>query len=124
MSNIYEVFNVTNDHELSKVFDRLELSYNEMTNIDYIVETMNKENARTKILELMAGSADGNYEVCLEQFGKSFKKRVLKEESGLNLNQVMELNQLVELEYNSEINPSKIHHYYLGFPEKLFVLMF
>ena len=97
MSNIYEVFNVTNDHELSKVFDRLELSYNEMTNIDYIVETMNKENARTKILELMAGSADGNYEICLEQFGKSFKKRVLKEESGLNLNQVMELNQLVEL---------------------------
>ena len=97
MSNIYEVFNVTNDHELSKVFDRLELSYNEMTNIDYIVESMNKENARTKILELMAGSADGNYEVCLEQFGKSFKKRVLKEESGLNLNQVMELNQLVEL---------------------------
>ena len=97
MSNIYEVFNVTNDHELSKVFDKLELSYNEMTNIDYIVETMNKENARTKILELMAGSADGNYEICLEQFGKSVKKRVLKEESGLNLNQVMELNQLVEL---------------------------
>ncbi|MBP5694528.1 MAG: hypothetical protein J6X03_03645, partial [Bacilli bacterium] len=97
MSNIYEVFNVTNDHELSKVFDKLELSYNEMTNIDYIVESMNKENARTKILELMAGSADGNYEICLEQFGKSVKKRVLKEESGLNLNQVMELNQLVEL---------------------------
>jgi hypothetical protein len=68
-----------------------------MTNIDYIVESMNKENARTKILELMAGSADGNYEVCLEQFAKTIKKRVLKEESGLNLNQVMELNQLVEL---------------------------
>ena len=97
MSNIYEVFNVTNDHELSKVFDKLDLSYNEMTNIDYIVESMNKDNARTKILELMAGSADGNYEVCLEQFAKTIKKRVLKEESGLNLNQVMELNQLVEL---------------------------
>ena len=38
MSNIYEVFNVTNDYELSKVFDKLDLSYNEMTNIDYIVE--------------------------------------------------------------------------------------
>lgn len=97
MSNIYEVFNVTNDHELSKVFDKLDLSYNEMTNIDYIVESMNKDNARTKILELMAGSADGNYEVCLEQFSKVIKPRVLKEESGLNLNQVMELNQLVEL---------------------------
>ena len=97
MSNIYEVFNVTNDHELSKVFDKLDLSYNEMTNIDYIVESMNKDNARTKILELMAGSADGNYEVCLEQFAKVIKPRVLKEESGLNLNQVMELNQLVEL---------------------------
>lgn len=97
MSNIYEVFNVTNDYELSKVFDKLDLSYNEMTNIDYIVESMNKENARNKILEIMAGSADGNYEVCLEQFAKTIKKRVLKEESGLNLNQIMELNQLVEL---------------------------
>ena len=97
MSNIYEVFNVTNDYELSKVFDKLDLSYNEMTNIDYIVESMNKENARNKILEIMAGSADGNYEVCLEQFAKTIKKRVLKEESGLNLNQIMELNKLVEL---------------------------
>ena len=97
MSNIYEVFNVTNDYELSKVFDKLDLSYNEMTNIDYIVESMNKENARNKILEIMAGSADGNYEVCLEQFAKTIKKRVLKEESGLNLNQIMELNQLVDL---------------------------
>lgn len=97
MSNIYEVFNVTNDYELSKLFDKLDLSYNEMSNIDYIVESSTREKARTKILELMAGSADGNYEVCQEQFAKSVKKRVLKEASGLNLNQIMELNQLVEL---------------------------
>jgi len=97
MSNIYEVFNVTNDYELSKLFDKLDLSYNEMSNIDYIVESLTREKARTKILELMAGSADGNYEVCQEQFAKAVKKRVLKEASGLNLNQIMELNQLVEL---------------------------
>ena len=42
----------------------------------------------------MAGSADGNYELCLEQFNKIKKERILKE-SSLNLNQVMELNNLV-----------------------------
>lgn len=100
MSNIYKVFNTNSDYEFSKFFDKLDLNTNELLNVTYIAENSlyNINDKRKKILEIMAGSANGNYEICLEQFNKNKKERLLKENSfqQLNLNQIMELNQLVE----------------------------
>lgn len=97
MSNVYNVFNTTSEHEFSRFLDKLDLTTNELINLTYIAEnnTLSLNDRRTKILELMAGSSDGNYELCVEQFNKSHKQRVLKESSQLNLNQIMELNDLV-----------------------------
>lgn len=96
MTNIYDVFNTSSEHEFSKFFNKLELNTNELLNVTTIAENniLPLSNKRQKILEIMAGSADGNYELCLEQFNKIKKERLLKE-SSLNLNQVMELNNLV-----------------------------
>ncbi len=96
MTNIYDVFNTSSEHEFSKFFNKLELNTNELLNVTTIAENniLPLSNKRQKILEIMAGSADGNYELCLEQFNKIKKERILKE-SSLNLNQVMELNNLV-----------------------------
>lgn len=96
MTNIYDVFNTSSEHEFSKFFNKLELNTNELLNITAIAENniLPLSNKRQQILEIMAGSADGNYELCLEQFNKIKKERILKE-SSLNLNQVMELNNLV-----------------------------
>lgn len=100
MANIYKVFNTNSDYEFSKFFDKLDLNTNELLNVTYIAENSlyNITDKRKKILEIMAGSANGNYEICLEQFNKNKKERLLKENSfqQLNLNQIMELNQLVE----------------------------
>ena len=100
MANIYKVFNTNSDYEFSKFFDKLDLNTNELLNVTYIAENSlyNINDKRKKILEIMAGSANGNYEICLEQFNKNKKERLLKENSfqQLNLNQIMELNQLVE----------------------------
>lgn len=96
MTNIYDVFNTSSEHEFSKFFNKLELNTNELLNVTAIAENniLPLSNKRQQILEIMAGSADGNYELCLEQFNKIKKERILKE-SSLNLNQVMELNNLV-----------------------------
>lgn len=96
MTNIYDVFNTSSEHEFSKFFNKLELNTNELLNVTAIAENniLPLSNKRQQILEIMAGSADGNYELCLEQFNKIKKERLLKE-SSLNLNQVMELNNLV-----------------------------
>lgn len=96
MTNIYDVFNTSSEHEFSKFFNKLELNTNELLNVTVIAENniLPLSNKRQQILEIMAGSADGNYELCLEQFNKIKKERILKE-SSLNLNQVMELNNLV-----------------------------
>lgn len=96
MTNIYDVFNTNSEHEFSKFFNKLELNTNELLNVTAIAENniLPLSNKRQQILEIMAGSADGNYELCLEQFNKIKKERILKE-SSLNLNQVMELNNLV-----------------------------
>lgn len=100
MNNLYNVFNVQSEHEFSKFFDKLNLSTNDLISISEIAEsaTLTLANKREQILEVLAGSSDGNYELCLEQFNKVQKQRVLKENNipSLNLNQVMELNQLVE----------------------------
>ena len=100
MNNLYNVFNVQSEHEFSKFFDKLNLSTNDLIAISEIAEsaTLTLANKREQILEVLAGSSDGNYELCLEQFNKVQKQRVLKENNipSLNLNQVMELNQLVE----------------------------
>ena len=96
MTNIYDVFNTSSEHEFSKFFNKLELNTNELLNVTAIAENniLPLSNKRQQILEIMAGSADGNYELCLEQFNKIKKERILKE-SSLNLNQIMELNNLV-----------------------------
>ena len=100
MNNLYNVFNVQSEHEFSKFFDKLNLSTNDLIAISEIAEnaTLTLANKREQILEVLAGSSDGNYELCLEQFNKVQKQRILKENNfqSLNLNQVMELNQLVE----------------------------
>ena len=100
MNNLYNVFNVQSEHEFSKFFDKLNLSTNDLIAISEIAEnaTLTLANKREQILEVLAGSSDGNYELCLEQFNKVQNQRVLKENNipSLNLNQVMELNQLVE----------------------------
>ena len=100
MNNLYNVFNVQSEHEFSKFFDKLNLSTNDLIAISEIAESaiLTLANKREQILEVLAGSSDGNYELCLEQFNKVQKQRVLKENNipSLNLNQVMELNQLVE----------------------------
>ena len=99
MATVYEVFNTKSDYEFSKFLDKLNLNTNELLNMTYIAENSlyNIYDKRKKILEIMAGSADGNYEICLEQFNKNKKERLLKENSfqQLNLNQIMELNDLV-----------------------------
>lgn len=97
MSNIYNVFNTTSEYEFSKFFDKLDLTTNELLNVSNIAESnsLTLDEKRERILEVMAGSADGNYELCTEQFKKVHKQRVLKESSQLSLNQIMELNELV-----------------------------
>ena len=108
MSNVYNVFNTTSEHEFSRFLDKLDLTTNELINLTYIAEnnTLSLNDRRTKILELMAGSSDGNYELCVEQFRKSSKQRVLKESSQLNLNQIMELNDLVTIVANKLSAPN------------------
>lgn len=108
MSNVYNVFNTTSEHEFSRFLDKLDLTTNELINLTYIAEnnSLSLNDRRTKILELMAGSSDGNYELCVEQFNKSHKQRVLKESSQLNLNQIMELNDLVSIVANKLSAPN------------------
>ena len=98
MSYIHDLFNVTNDFELNKVLESLDLSYEDMVNIDSISNhNCSIQNKRNELLEYLAGTADGNYDKVKSQLSKVYKPRVLKEESGLNLNQVMELNQLIQM---------------------------
>jgi len=98
MSYLYDLFNVTNDFELNKILESLDLSYNDMINIDTISRHNNPIQFRqNELLEYLAGTTDGNYEKVKTQLSKVYKPRTLKESSGLNLNQVMELNQLVQL---------------------------
>lgn len=110
MSNIYDVFNTKNEAEFSKFLDKLNLTTNELLNTVAIAESFNDiKSKQQKILEFMAGTAKGNYEICVEQFKPKFK-RVLKENNiqptQLNLNQVMELNNLVELVANKLSAPN------------------
>lgn len=110
MSNIYDVFNTKNEAEFSKFLDKLNLTTNELLNTVAIAESFNDiKSKQQKILEFMAGTAKGNYEICVEQFKPKFK-RVLKENdmpsSQLNLNQIMELNNLVELVANKLTAPN------------------
>lgn len=100
MSNIYEVFNTNSDAEFSKFLDKLNLSSNDLLNVIEIAESYDDIQAkRHHLLEFMAGTAQGNYELCVNQFKPKFK-RTLKESNlnqSLNLNQIMELNSLIEL---------------------------
>ena len=101
MSNIYNVFNTNSENEFSNFLNKLDLNVNELLNLTYIAENSNMplDSKRNKILELMAGSSTNNYNLCVEQFNKVKKERVLKENNNLtqqlNLNQIMELNELV-----------------------------
>lgn len=98
MSYLHDLFNVTNDFELNKILESLDLSYNDMINIDSISRHKSPIQFRqNELLEYLAGTTDGNYEKAKSQLSKVYKPRTLKEASGLNLNQVMELNQLVQL---------------------------
>lgn len=99
MTNIYKVFNTKSEEDFSQFFDKLDLTTNELLTVTSLAENalMSVSEKREKILECLAGSSDGNYEICLKQFKKSNTPRVLKENANLNLNQIMELNNLVDL---------------------------
>ena len=93
---MFSLLNVTDDYEFNKLMESLDLSYEDMVQIETISnlsETI--ENKRSKLLEYLAGTADGNYETMVKQFNKVHNERVLKEE--LTMNQVVELNNLVDL---------------------------
>lgn len=109
MSNIYEVFNTNSDAEFSKFLDKLNLTSNDLLNVIEIAESYDDiKTKRQHLLEFMAGTAQGNYELCVNQFKPKFK-RTLKENNlnqSLNLNQIMELNSLVELVANKLKTPN------------------
>ena len=106
MSSIYEVFGVSSDLQLSNIFNKLDLSVNELFDIDSIINNSrtSMKKKREQILEVMSSSAIGNYEICMDAFEKAKlkTKRFIKEEQrfpkqSLNMNQIMELNNLFSL---------------------------
>ena len=85
MSNIYEVFNTNSDAEFSKFLDKLNLSSNDLLNVIEIAESYDDiQTKRHHLLEFMAGTAQGNYELCVKQFKPKFK-RTLKESIKKNI---------------------------------------
>lgn len=112
MSNIYEVFNTKSEYDFSQFLNKLDLTTNELLSLFNIAESFDAtiKEKQQQILELMAGTKQKNYKICVEQFKPKFQ-RVLKENDmekmqPLNLNQVMELNNLMELVSSKLKNPN------------------
>lgn len=105
MSNIYDVFGVTSDLQLSNIFNKLDITPYEMLDMDTIINSnISIKKKREQILEMMSSSADGNYELCENVFEKARLKmrRFVKENYNnssqpLNMNQILELNKLFTL---------------------------
>ena len=102
MNNLYTLLNVSSEKQFNHLLETLDLSANEMIvlyDISNNYKSLNEQ--RQELLDLMAGSSDGNYEIMKNQFKKSNESRRLKEDvnvaSNLTLNNVMELNELIEL---------------------------
>ena len=102
MNNLYTLLNVSSEKQFNHLLETLDLSANEMIalyDISNNYKSLNEQ--RQELLDLMAGSSDGNYEIMKNQFKKSNETRRLKEDvnvaSNLTLNNVMELNELIEL---------------------------
>ena len=102
MNNLYTLMNVSSEKQFNHLLESLDLSADEMValyDISNNYKSLNEQ--RQELLDLMAGSSDGNYEIMKNQFKKSNETRRLKEDvnvaSNLTLNNVMELNELIEL---------------------------
>ena len=102
MNNLYTLLNVSSEKQFNHLLETLDLSANEMIvlyDISNNYKSLNEQ--RQELLDLMAGSSDGNYEIMKNQFKKSNETRRLKEDvnvaSNLTLNNVMELNELIDL---------------------------
>lgn len=92
MTTYFDVFNIKTDMQLNNIMNNLDLSANEMFQLDDIVNDFSSlKEKREKILEMFSGT--NNYNYCR----KLFLKEDMEAPSQLNMNQTIELNELFEL---------------------------
>lgn len=92
MTTYFDVFNIKTDMQLNNIMNNLDLSANEMFQLDDIVNDFSSlKEKREKILEMFSGT--NNYNYC----HKLFLKENMETPSQLNMNQTIELNELFEL---------------------------
>ena len=92
MTTYFDVFNIKTDMQLNNIMNNLDLSANEMFQLDDIVNDFSSlKEKREKILEMFSGT--NNYNYCR----KLFLKEDMETPSQLNMNQTIELNELFEL---------------------------
>ena len=92
MTTYFDVFNIKTDMQLNNIMNNLDLSANEMFQLDDIVNDFSSlKEKREKILEMFSGT--NNYNYCR----KLFLKENMETPSQLNMNQTIELNELFEL---------------------------
>lgn len=92
MTTYFDVFNIKTDMQLNNIMNNLDLSANEMFQLDDIVNDFSTlKEKREKILEMFSGT--NNYNYCC----KLFLKEDMEAPSQLNMNQTIELNELFEL---------------------------
>lgn len=92
MTTYFDVFNIKTDMQLNNIMNNLDLSANEMFQLDDIVNDFSSlKEKREKILEMFSGT--NNYNYCC----KLFLKEDMEAPSQLNMNQTIELNELFAL---------------------------
>lgn len=92
MTTYFDVFNIKTDMQLNNIMNNLDLSANEIFQLDDIVNDFSSlKEKREKILEMFSGT--NNYNYCC----KLFLKEDMEAPSQLNMNQTIELNELFEL---------------------------
>lgn len=92
MTTYFDIFNIKTDMQLNNIMNNLDLSANEMFQLDDIVNDFSSlKEKREKILEMFSGT--NNYNYCC----KLFLKEDMETPSQLNMNQTIELNELFAL---------------------------
>lgn len=92
MTTYFDIFNIKTDMQLNNIMNNLDLSANEMFQLDDIVNDFSSlKEKREKILEMFSGT--NNYNYCR----KLFLKEDMETPSQLNMNQTIELNELFAL---------------------------
>ena len=93
MTTYFDVFNIKTDMQLNNIMNNLDLSANEMFQLDDIVNDFSSlKEKREKILEMFSGT--NNYNYCRKLF---LKEGLEDSPQQLNMNQTIELNKLFEL---------------------------